>query len=798
MKDIRNHSLFKKEMNQARGCQVPAPYEKLKSSVESITEHHAFDQENIVKRLTKTAIQDVKTHKEVTGNSDGESAYELHPTEETRSWNLDEAMEYAETLIEEDLGNPSTMNTLAEISNSLGKDDRDIFIKTSAARVGASKDVFYKKVRSHMKQLRQEKDTTRLIGDLIPGFPYKNLRMPPYYSIVYSKDTGFPRIVKYTRNDEEPVEVADVAIFPFKVYQPAEKATDDEPELVELVQFDYQGGTSGWQSLPQLYSADILTSAQKVKALRRIGSTVGDVNASELAAFFHRFINTNLRNMVRTKFVRKMGWVQDHASHEKVFAPFSPEFDIVPQGGKKNKVKAGVYNIINRQGTEDGALKVVEELMNDKVFLVMLAASFASPVVSLVRAELQECIGIDLSGKSSQGKTSIQKIAFSLVWGDYSPFLIKWKSTTYNGLWGTLDRANHIPVIMDDSHNIKPQFADIPHSIIDGQQGEKMQVNHASKTVEQKEKETCQNVIYFNGEVRLADKAVIEDSVGLFGRVIMIVDTPMKGAGSERVKAWVRRSLENCGQLRDRWLGFLVQKPEEEILDEVRNMTGKFDEHRPLLNPEVFDRLMYKSAVLLWSLQNAMALFGYEVDIDILVKYLAEHMKNSTSQADKVAEVVQDIALDVAENSAESGQRYHPYTPGNQRSGVYTKESSVFIISTCALKEFADKHHRQYDGLLKELLRDGYIKREKPGSYKFKGASSLSGESTQYGIAFFKSKIREKFDMLMDGESETLQAPEPRYQYAGTEEELNQLKAKYGPDSTIVVNLPVKAQSVRK
>ncbi len=79
---------------------------------------------------------------------------------------------------------------------------------------------------------------------------------------------------------------------------------------------------------------------------------------------------------------------------------------------------------------------------------------------------------------------------------------------------------------------------------------------------------------------------------------------------------------------------------------------------------EVYERTSYKASVLLWSLENALALFGYKVNLDDLVKYLAFFMKDSSSQADKVAEVVQAIALDVEENCHESGQKYHPYTPG--------------------------------------------------------------------------------------------------------------------------------------
>src|SRR5690606_25827905 len=104
--------------------------------------------------------------------------------------------------------------------------------------------------------------------------------------------------------------------------------------------------------------------------------------------------------------------------------------------------------------------------------LTMLAGMFAAPVVPLLRDKLKESVGLDLSKKTSSGKTSLQMIAYNLVYGNCRPFVRSWDGATPNGIWGIANKANHMPIILDDSHLIPERLASMPHALINGVQGD--------------------------------------------------------------------------------------------------------------------------------------------------------------------------------------------------------------------------------------------------------------------------------------------------------------------------------------
>lgn len=126
--DITNHSLFKKEMKQA---------EQTKRWVKDEFVEEKEDEN-----------QELYNDEDISIGSDSLQ----------ESCNYDNAIEFVESLIENDLNDPATMLRLADIARSLTGVERDIFYKKGSSMLGLSINNFKKQVNSYMKQLKHEKD----------------------------------------------------------------------------------------------------------------------------------------------------------------------------------------------------------------------------------------------------------------------------------------------------------------------------------------------------------------------------------------------------------------------------------------------------------------------------------------------------------------------------------------------------------------------------------------------------------------------------------------------------------------
>jgi len=704
-----------------------------------------------------------------------------------RSSDFLKALKFVETLESTSLDDDRCLDKILEFEKPLNADERLSYWAAIAKQTGISQE----ELLGVLKDFRMTQMSTKPIQQHFSGFPYPKLHLPFGYTARMNTKTKLPEIILYDK--KKTVVVSNVAAFPIRMYIPKAKATLDHPELYQLTR--YNPGTGLWEEVPQVFKKSYLCYAGSIHNLADTGISVGSANASELAKFFQLFIDTNAKNLEIVETVHKFGWVTNKSTGEKTFAPFFGSYTVVPASGDMTEKEeaAGDFELVKKKaGNRNEAVAMVQEMKENKVFLTMLAGMFAGPVVYLLREHLQESIGIDLSGKTSKGKTSVQKIAFNLVYGNANPFTRSWEGATPNGIWGIAGIANHLPFILDDSHLIRKHTANMPHALINGFQGDKMQVNKATNELSLRERKTVMTVMFFNGEVQLSEQTLISNSRGLLGRVIMVRALPFPETfTSEQVKAYVRRSYLNRGHFRDDWLTHLSKLDPEATVDQVMELTKLFEVADA---SSLYGRLTSKAATLYWSLKEANEVLGLGLEPDILIPFLIEQMTTTTTNGDINEEIVRDIVEHVKQHSAQE-ETFHPFTPNRLREGYNSSEDDFFLVKRTCLEKIV-KERRKIEPLLDELHNEGYLTQK--GSRKVNYKTREGSSSSTTGYSFSKKFIRDKLGIYLEMPFDATSAQKPDIVLTESRTEFETAKQFYAGSDIPVIRTPQADRQKRR
>ncbi len=696
------------------------------------------------------------------------------------SRSYDTSIKFVDALRSQDLENEDILEILSQTSKNLPPVLREAFFQRVSMVVKKSVFEINRLLQDYESAKDGQSDETglRYVSDLIPVFPFTSFKMPSGYTVVEDKTTKLYAIYN-TKGRKEKL-VTTVPVFPFKRYVDIDGVRQDAPEQYQLVYFGLH--SRKWEISKQVYNASTLFDAVKTKMLSDIGVAVGSSNAAELARFFQDFIEANATIIETITTVSCYGWTTGRDG-TRIFVPFSGEqIEIRCGTGGYAQIEGTHQDIVKKTGTKKGALKIVDQLKDHPPFLVMLAGTFASPVVSLINDLMAECIGIDLVSKTSTGKTTLQRICLNLVYGKCDSLVRSWQNASKSGVFEVISKANHLPVILDDSHQMHDSLSEIPHALINGIEGDKMQVNRSTGNYHLRERRHFRCVIFFNGEMSIFEKALQGGSRGLYGRVLGIFDSPFPSHfDAATVDKLKMESYDNCGQLRDEWLTYLSCVPVKRVKQQVRRI-AKYMGKRGVTG--VFSRLAMKSAVLVWSLYKAEKVVGLpKLNIKRLIQYLIGQMKSASSESDILKEIVRDIAQYVLQNCAE-GESFHPFNQ-RPREGLYIEGRDTFLVHPTVVKKIVGQR-REYKFLINELLKEGYV-RKKGKRFTF---DKYDGRRTSdYGVEFDVKVIEKKAGFSFTPDETEVQGPPPKYALSHTPDQLEQLQQKYGADKTILLNV---------
>ncbi|MGN0252267.1 MAG: DUF927 domain-containing protein [Oliverpabstia sp.] len=205
---------------------------------------------------------------------------------------------------------------------------------------------------------------------------------------------------------------------------------------------------------------DLVSSANKIVALSKLGVAVTSENAKLLVKYLSDVENLNDDHIPVQKSTSKLGWIGSG------FMPYDTE--IIFDGDTRFKQ---VFESIKEHGKKDAWYKHMKELRRSGRMEIkfLLAASFASVLLKPLGGLP---FFVDLWGETEGGKTVTLMVAAS-VWAnpDESQYIGDFKTTDV-ALEAKSDMLNNLPMILDDtsktSARIRDNFEGVVYDLCSG------------------------------------------------------------------------------------------------------------------------------------------------------------------------------------------------------------------------------------------------------------------------------------------------------------------------------------------
>lgn len=435
-----------------------------------------------------------------------------------------------------------------------------------------------------------------------------------------------------------------------------------------------------------------IRDAKNIINLSSKGLDVDSNNRSELVQFISMFMRLN--NLPTNKIVSRLGHVRGHFIHPLIDSDV--ELIIHEEGYKR------LANAFKTKGTlQDYSDTVFNQIKDSPMTLMFMYASLGS---ILLHDFSVEAFIMDLSGKTSTGKTTALKIAGS-AWGT-DDLRSEWNTTKVN-VERKASMMNSFPLIYDDTRKAPHhQLADIVYQFSGGRS--KGRGNVHSIDVEK----TWNNILISTGETSIVEYD--NGKGGMGARVITLQDNPFND--DVDLNALYDGLENNYGHL---GLAFIEQyeKHKTEYKESFKGHTKLFVEKAG--ENEVMQRLGRPFALLQTSAEILNDIEGFEHDLYSTVQTSYESMKEINKSIDKPKQLLVEVLeeLDASRRSI-AGPNYGEVLTGETKA-VFN--GPFLFVLPKFLKEFLGE---EFSTIVKEWNDREYIypsKKEIQRTVKYKG-----------------------------------------------------------------------------
>ncbi len=260
------------------------------------------------------------------------------------------------------------------------------------------------------------------------------------------------------------------------------------------------------RTVREVVPASTIAVRKELLELSDKGFSVNDNNVKKIITYFDQYLLVN--NIEQHYAVERLGHIKDTFIHPLV----TKDVEIMAiDHGEKQLLEA-----FEVKGTADTwKTEVFERVKQHPKAVFFVLSSFASVIIKDLR--LQPFI-VDLSGTTSQGKTTTLKVAAS-VWGNES-LMSEWNATKVS-----IERKsaylNSFPLFMDDTRKADERILkDVIYSFSGGRSKGRGSLKGSQREC------TWHNILLSTGEVTLNEYA--KNQGGAAARIIPLVDQPLK------------------------------------------------------------------------------------------------------------------------------------------------------------------------------------------------------------------------------------------------------------------------------
>ena len=277
---------------------------------------------------------------------------------------------------------------------------------------------------------------------------------------------------------------------------------------------------------------------------------------------------------------------------------------------------------------------------------------------------------MDLSGSTSQGKTTALRVAAS-VWGDEG-LLNEW-NTTRVSVERKAAFLNNFPLFLDDTRKAEEK---ILQSVIYQFSGGRAKGRGA--LIGGQEEATWDNILISTGEVSLSEFS--GGAAGASARVISLTDEPFGKVSPEHFKTVYKAIEGNFGSLGASFLQEWAKK-KDQLIPEFKK-AQEFYINKSQEN-EVVTRMSRYFAAIHFTAAAARELLGLEVDLRIF-DHVFDDVTNNTLSLNKPKELLEEI---FDELNSSRGEIFYKESflsgPPKQMKAIYKNENALSYAVVC-------------------------------------------------------------------------------------------------------------------
>ncbi len=590
-----------------------------------------------------------------------------------------------------------------------------------------------------------------LLSTFMPNHPLKkDLIIPQDY--ILDPQSGIIKITQKPSGASRST-VSPYIILPYEIVR--DKHDNSGSVLIRLIKWDHDD--QKWAFHPEPVPINRLMTSSEVGVINKGGIIALDDNQRKaFSMFFTAIVNSNqmLKGLGINEAIRSCGWTSDG-----MFFPFTTkdkgsDLIFLCDPGTTNE---SIFRIADElpRGKIERAHEVLEEMKDNPVFAIVLAGCLASPLLPKLKGTLDENIGIDIYGKTTSGKTTVETLATNLIYGLGDELKMSWAGATMSGIWLHAEAVNNLPLILDDTHRMEDKMVGVPHDLMNRKQGNKsVQTSVGKWAAKDSTNDRYTGVILFNGEIGISTRTP-DDSAGIYGRVIMVKEKPFPDHyNSFIVEDLKRKSRLNGGHFAEPWIRFLETLDENDLNDEIRDIGEIL--YKADADP-LYGRLVTKASLLVWGLRKFNQMFGTNINEEKMIETLQKCMAAETENVNVSDKVIHGIVIGVLSKIVNMKFNANGYIIADYFKGleiedvsfggtinIMYKKDSHLVISDAVFKSILDSMGRSKPDSDKAILyNSGFIKDSKITAYsRPKLAGDKSEKPKFYGIRFEYESIK--------------------------------------------------------
>lgn len=509
-----------------------------------------------------------------------------------------------------------------------------------------------------------------------------NFTNPPLNNLKCGKWQALDTGIKRTQLNNFEAQTIEACSHPI---MPVERLINVENDLEKVKIAFYKDNR--WQDI--VVEKNTIASKNKILQLANRGIEVNENNAKELITYLSDVVTLNMNEIPVNKGIGRLGWI------DNIFSPYTDELKYDGDLSFKS-----AFECVREKGSFDKWKEECIKLRKNKVAHLVLAASFAAPLIELVGGLP---FVVHLWGGTGSGKTVALMVAMS-VWGNPEMGkLVKTLNSTQVALARYASFLHNIPFAGDELQTIKNRWESFDKLVMYLTEGiDKGRGVATGGVEEQKEWKCC---FLFTGEEPITHS---NSAGGVKNRVIEIEAVEKIIENGNDVSNFVRENYGHAGKF------FIENLPSK---DEINK---KYQEIMQQLI-ERFDttgkQAMAMALILLGDELSTELIFKDEkMKLDDINEYLA-----SQQEIDQSARAY-DLIVDWI------NVNINRFSPSSQSEIWGEIQDNYCLVYPSVLKDFLNSQGISFDSIKRNLADEGKIVRDSRGKYQVAKNMEKSGK----------------------------------------------------------------------